>query len=163
MTPNLTVGTKSASLQSKLRSVLPNVTLVGFSAAVSLLLIEGARRFYVDFISAGGPFSRWEFRAVRPPPYQDADYSTPVFPSELPANHPQNPPGLDTAFRVGYPGLRNAVGKAQWAGVISFDSSMILAAGTIPKEVFLDFAHVNHVANEILARAMCADIRGEIG
>jgi hypothetical protein len=93
-------------------------------------------------------------------------FATPLSTSyrrELASNYLQTPPGLDTAFRIGYPGLRDAIVEAQRAGVVSFDLSMILAADAVPNEVFLDFAHVNHVANEILARAMFADIRGDIG
>jgi hypothetical protein len=41
--------------------------------------------------------------------------------------------------------------------------SMLLAADAVPKEVFLDFAHANHVANEAAADAMFADLQAQIG
>src|SRR5262249_6049714 len=69
----------------------------------------------------------------------------------LAENYRLVPPGLEKAFSVGYPALRRTVAGA---GVRSVDLSDLLAADRVPDEVFLDFCHVNHVANAIVAAAL---------
>ena len=60
-----------------------------------------------------------------------------------------NPTGLDVAFAAGYPLLR----KADWAaqGVSSFDLSGVLDDRSPGEEFYLDFCHVNHIANARIA------------
>jgi len=86
--------------------------------------------------------------------------------------HPEPPPGwsllteapaLDLAFQLGYPRLREAMTQAAGDGVESFDLSGLLDDERVPAEVFLDFAHVNHVANEVSAKAMFTRIAPRIG
>ena len=62
-------------------------------------------------------------------------------------------PGMDRAFQIGYPALRRVCQEAAEAGVLSFDLSACLDSRG--DEVYLDYAHVNHVANQLIAQAMC--------
>ena len=78
-------------------------------------------------------------------------------------DHWATPPGIDIAFQAAYPTLREGMEAARQDGVASFDLSGLLAAGRVPGEVFLDFAHVNDVANEIVARAIFPPIADRIG
>jgi hypothetical protein len=59
--------------------------------------------------------------------------------------------GLDQAFALGYPRLRQA---AAAAGVEAFDLTAALEEREAGEEYYLDFCHVNHAANERLARAI---------
>ena len=61
-------------------------------------------------------------------------------------------PGLARAFEVGYAALRRSCSEATEAGAASFDLSACLDSRT--HEVYLDYAHVNHVANERIAKAI---------
>ena len=61
-------------------------------------------------------------------------------------------PGMDRAFQMGYPALRRACQEAADAGVPNFDLSACLDSRV--DEVYLDYAHVNHVANQMIARAI---------
>lgn len=82
---------------------------------------------------------------------------------ELLRDYRETPPGMDIAFQLGYPRLREALANARHDGVVSFDLSDLLAAERVPDEVFLDFAQVNDVANEIIARAIYARIADRVG
>lgn len=64
------------------------------------------------------------------------------------------PTGLATAFEIGYPKLRNVSLRLAENGILSFDISDIFDNQPEEEEVFLDFAHVNHVANEKIADHM---------
>lgn len=76
----------------------------------------------------------------------------------------QDYPGLETSFRLGYPRLRHALAAAaREAGVRSWDLSDLLAAEEVHGEVFFDFAHVNEIANAVVARAMFARLADHIG
>lgn len=72
-------------------------------------------------------------------------------------------PGLDRAFGLGYPRLREALTQAADDGVESYDLSGLLGDQRVPTEVFLDFAHVNQVANLMVARAIFTRITDRIG
>ena len=61
-------------------------------------------------------------------------------------------PGLDSAFRIGYPRLRTVLEAANRKGVISFDLSGVLDERAPGEEFYLDYFHVNHTANERIAR-----------
>jgi hypothetical protein len=89
--------------------------------------------------------------------FQPQLFATPVETSErrrIAADEVLSPPGVDVAFREGYPVLADAMREAAQRGVVSVDLSARLDARLLAEEVFLDFAHVNHVANEIVAREM---------
>jgi hypothetical protein len=59
--------------------------------------------------------------------------------------------GFDASFRAGYPALRRAIRSAQRAGVRSFDLSKILTEREAGEDYYLDWAHVNHRANDRVA------------
>ena len=59
-------------------------------------------------------------------------------------------PGLDRAFAAAYPRLRPAAAAA--CGPLNFDISDLLDDHDSRGEVYLDFCHVNHVANGAIAR-----------
>ena len=61
-------------------------------------------------------------------------------------------PGMDRAFEIGYPALRRSCQESSEAGAPNFDLSACLDSRT--EEVYLDYAHVNHAANRIIARAI---------
>jgi hypothetical protein len=62
------------------------------------------------------------------------------------------PPGLGRAFEAGYPVLRRACQETAEAGVPNFDLSGVLDSRT--EEVYLDYCHVNHAANQMIAHAI---------
>jgi hypothetical protein len=64
-------------------------------------------------------------------------------------------PGLDMAFRLGYPRLRQAAAKAAETGMCRCDLSDVLEERSEAEEFYLDFCHVNHAANERLAQTIC--------
>jgi hypothetical protein len=69
-------------------------------------------------------------------------------------------PGLDEAFRLGYPRLRQALSTAAAQGLVSYDLADALDARCDGEEFYFDFCHVNHAANERLARAICERVFG---
>ena len=62
-----------------------------------------------------------------------------------------NPAGLDTAFAAGYPVLRGQPDTG-------IDFTEILWRRSSGEEYYLDYCHVNHAANERIARALMAEI-----
>jgi hypothetical protein len=64
-------------------------------------------------------------------------------------NDLQSQPGLDRAFTLAYPHLDRAAARV--CGDRNFDLSSVLGDASSRGEVFLDFCHVNHVANQIVA------------
>lgn len=93
-------------------------------------------------------------------------FATPLSTDErhaLARNYLSTPAGLDVAYREGYPRLRRALAAAAHEGVESHDISTILASDEVPAEVFLDFAHINHTGNALVANAMFARLAGHIG
>jgi hypothetical protein len=72
-------------------------------------------------------------------------------------------PGMDQAFRLGYPRLRQGIATAAGAGVRTHDLTDALDERTGGEEYYLDFYHVNHSANERVARALCAVLRAPGG
>lgn len=77
--------------------------------------------------------------------------------SRLMANGWLYPSELRAVFAVGYPLSRQQVGKARELGVSSYDLSN--AFDHRKSEIFLDFCHVNHVGNEILAERIAELIK----
>jgi hypothetical protein len=63
-------------------------------------------------------------------------------------------PGLSRAFEAGYAAFQRVCSETAEAGVADFDLSGCLDSRA--EEVYLDYAHVNHVANEMIAKAIYA-------
>lgn len=67
----------------------------------------------------------------------------------------QNPyityPGLETAFRQGYPVLQAAAAHTTQEGVHSIDLTAALNKRPNDAELYFDFCHINHVGNQIMA------------
>jgi hypothetical protein len=63
-------------------------------------------------------------------------------------------PGLDEAYRLGYPRLRQAAATARRDGITAHDLSGALDTRAGGEEFYFDFCHVNHTANDRLARAL---------
>jgi hypothetical protein len=61
-------------------------------------------------------------------------------------------PGLDEAFRLGDPRLGRAAQAAVRAGMVHVDLTDALDTRSGTEEFYLDFCHVNHAANERLAK-----------
>jgi hypothetical protein len=61
-------------------------------------------------------------------------------------------PGIDEAFDIGYPRLRAVLDAAGQEGLVSFDLSEVLRDRPAGQEFYLDFCHVNHLANERIAQ-----------
>lgn len=61
------------------------------------------------------------------------------------------PPGMSEALKLSYAAVSHASKEAGLHIVHSYDLSGVLDESD---EVFLDFCHVNHVANNLLARAI---------
>jgi hypothetical protein len=69
-------------------------------------------------------------------------------------------PGLDLAFELGYPRLRQALAAAAEQGVVSFDIADALNERRPRQQYYLDFCHVNHAANERIANVIFAHVFG---
>ncbi len=67
-------------------------------------------------------------------------------------------PGIDEAFRLGYPRLRQAVAKADQAGLVTIDLTAAFDERPEGEEYYLDFCHVNHTANARLAQRICEQL-----
>ncbi len=63
-------------------------------------------------------------------------------------------PGVDIAFREGYPRLRSVATELENDGVAYYDISDALDGRKPGHEVFLDFCHLNHEGNRIIAQRM---------
>ena len=63
-------------------------------------------------------------------------------------------PGVDTAFHVGYPQLRNEAVALAGEGIEFHDISNALDGRPDGDEVFLDFCHLNHEGNRLIAQRM---------
>ena len=73
---------------------------------------------------------------------------------ELVANPLGTAPGVETAFRHGYPLLQQAGEELARQGIAFFDIADALDRRPAGEEVFLDFCHVNHRGNELIAERM---------
>lgn len=71
-------------------------------------------------------------------------------------------PGLERALRAGYPMLRQAMASAASEGVVSFDVTDAFLDRPPGVEIYFDYAHVNHVANELMAQRMFESIFGAV-
>lgn len=66
----------------------------------------------------------------------------------------QTPPGLEHAFREGYPRLQRVATELAGKGIEYHDISDALDGRPADSEVFLDFCHVNHEGNRLIAQRM---------
>lgn len=66
-------------------------------------------------------------------------------------------PGVEAAFRVGYPRLRSVAEALANEGIAFRDIADALDHRPAGEEVFLDFCHVAHRGNEIIAQRMMKD------
>jgi hypothetical protein len=66
----------------------------------------------------------------------------------------QTPPGLEHAFREGYPRLQRVATELAGKGIEYHDISDALDGRPAGSEVFLDFCHVNHEGNRLVAQRM---------
>ncbi|MDC1311972.1 hypothetical protein N8Z26_05910 [Burkholderiales bacterium] len=67
------------------------------------------------------------------------------------AHYLETPPGVDIAFANGYPKLREVSLELQLEGVSFMDITDVLDQRHEYDEVFLDFCHLNHVGNRLIA------------
>jgi hypothetical protein len=58
------------------------------------------------------------------------------------------------AYEVGYPLLQAAIREADSQGIEAYDLTDLLDTRSTGEEFYLDFVHVNHEANEKIARAL---------
>lgn len=77
-----------------------------------------------------------------------------AYEENLIANPLGTAPGVETAFRKGYPRLRETAVALQREGVDYRDISDALDRRRPGEEVFLDFCHVAHHGNELVAQRM---------
>lgn len=75
----------------------------------------------------------------------------------LVANPLGTAPGVETAFRAGYPRLRATASALEREGIAYRDMSDALDRRQPGEEVFLDFCHVAHRGNQLVARRMMRD------
>jgi len=73
---------------------------------------------------------------------------------ELIKNYLQTPPGIEKAFKIGYPNMIKAVEKLSNMGIKSYNISDLLNRRSDDEEYFLDFCHVNQTANRIIANKL---------
>lgn len=70
---------------------------------------------------------------------------------------------VNRAFQAAYSELGAAIAQAAAQGVRSVDLSRIFDRDAVPDEVFLDYVHVNHVGNDMIAAAMFEEIGPALG
>lgn len=63
-------------------------------------------------------------------------------------------PGVETAFRQGYPRLREIAESLRQQNIAFFDISKAFNHRTAGEEILLDFCHINHRGNELVAQQM---------
>lgn len=63
-------------------------------------------------------------------------------------------PGVDIAFREGYPRLRAVAAELAADGIAFYDISDALDGRAEGDEVYLDFCHINHEGNRLVARRL---------
>ena len=80
---------------------------------------------------------------------------------EILGNYLQTPPGLDIAYRDGYPELRALSIDLKQRGVPFFDISDALESRHKFGEVYLDFCHLNHIGNQLIAEQIFRDLISE--
>ena len=71
----------------------------------------------------------------------------------------ETPPGVDIAFKEGYPKLRNVSVALAADGIPFRDITDALDQRHTYGEIFLDFCHLNHVGNRLIADRLFEDLR----
>jgi lysophospholipase L1-like esterase len=79
---------------------------------------------------------------------------------KLVSNPLETPPGVDAAFRRGYPALRKVSEELQNKGIRYVDISDALEGRPESNEVYLDFCHLAHEGNERVARRILQVLLG---
>ncbi len=74
-------------------------------------------------------------------------------------NDLKSSPGLDIAFDLGYPKLKEAIVLAKTKNIISYDLTKALDNATT--EVYLDLLHINHVGNKLIAQYVYENLISE--
>ncbi len=95
-------------------------------------------------------------------PHLFADGHLSDYERQIAANPQLVQPGMERAYAVGYPRLRQAMEKAAGQGVKSFDISDALNQRSPGVEFFFDHCHVNHLANERIARRILQEIKARL-
>jgi hypothetical protein len=122
--------------------------LVALDQAVSEAVSDYARALAAGHAYATAHGARfWSF--LQPNLFAQSRRS--AYEESLLANYLQTPPGLDAGVAVGYPALRGQLDALRSRGLASFDLSRVLDARRAGEEVYLDYCHVNHVANARIA------------
>ena len=96
---------------------------------------------------------------LQPTAFEASSWSN--YEKEILGNYLQTPPGLDIAFRDGYPELRALSSDLEQRGVPFFDISDALESRHKFGEVYLDFCHLNHVGNQLIAEQIFLDLISE--
>ncbi len=159
----LTIGDRSAAIQlladAQLRERSPD--RVEDEEELLGILEESATRYRELLVEAnryvaeqGGSF----YNFLQPNLFVTDDRST--HEQWLVENELKQLPGFEEAFRLGYPLLREAMESARSDGVVSFDVTDTFRSRPPGSEVYFDYAHVNHVANELMAKRMFKAILG---
>ena len=72
------------------------------------------------------------------------------------------PPGLGIAFKQGYPRFREVADDLRETGIQYYDISGVFNERVSNSEVLLDFCHVNHYGNELIAKGIFSSYRAEL-
>ena len=117
-----------------------------------------ARRFKGAIVSAEELVrqSGAEFKHYLQPTIYDLPQLT-AYESKLIRNYLQTPPGVEKAFRIGYPELDSVSQTLAKEGIAyrSIVDTFNHRAGS--GEIFLDFCHVNHEGNRLIAQRIFND------
>ena len=100
------------------------------------------------------------FHYLQPHLYSDKVFSK--YEKNLCQNYYIVPKGIEKSFSMGRPVLQNATMELA-EGINSIDLTDILNERPQNEEYFLDSVHVNHMANEIIAKHIFSSIRNIVG
>lgn len=118
---------------------------------------------YQDSIVAASEYSRQKgadfFHFLQPSLFTVENKSD--YEKRLIRNYYINPNGMAVSFERGYPILKK-IGKSLQGKVYSSDLSKLLNNRRKGEEYFLDFCHVTHEANQIIAENIFNSIHGSI-
>jgi hypothetical protein len=97
--------------------------------------------------------ARGEFFSFAQPNIWDLPTQT-EYRKSIIVNPLSTPPGLELAFRPAAPIMARVASSLETAGVKAADLAGVLTSISNGEEVFLDYAHVNHRANEEIANEL---------
>ncbi len=117
-----------------------------------------ARRFKGAIVSAEelARQAGAEFKHYLQPTIYDLPELT-VYESNLIRNYLQTPPGVERAFRIGYPELDGVSQTLAKEGIAYRSIVDAFNQRTSSGEIFLDFCHVNHEGNRLIAQRIFDD------